>query len=97
MATRRQRFSLLRLFTARKREGTGQIPREELERFLATMSAAEELAARGAYVDGYDVLAAGLRQAEGLRTIRQEPWGAELALHYRQALERYERRWSVCH
>jgi hypothetical protein len=95
MASDRLRDLLRRLFASRREEAG--LPSGELRLFLSTMSAATSLAERGAFTEGYDTLVAGLRRAEVLAETRRELWGPGLVLHYRQALERYERRWSVCH
>jgi hypothetical protein len=64
------------------------LPTAALDMLKLDTTDAEALAARGDLAGGHQVLATGLRRAEGARDAGQ-PWGATLVHRYQTELDRY--------
>jgi hypothetical protein len=63
-------------------------PSDEVDAIRVAAADAVELAERGKGSEGYGVLLAGLRRAEGLRAAG-EPWGGDLVTRWEAALEHF--------
>jgi hypothetical protein len=70
------------------------IPRAEFDRLLDDIKRATGCATLGGLVAGYDLLAAGLKQAEYAR-LEGEEWATALVDRYRQAMDEYVRFFGV--
>jgi hypothetical protein len=64
------------------------IPDHEADQLTDTVMDAVDAAADGRLAEGHDLLLAGLRRAQELRSL-SEPWGEELVHWWRGALTNY--------
>jgi hypothetical protein len=72
----------------------GMIPEEQLDALRGRIRGATRLAEEGQLAAGYDLLLAGLRQAQAARRHGQS-WAEELVVRYRGARESYVRAYGV--
>jgi hypothetical protein len=70
------------------------VPRVARGSLRLAVAAAEEFAAKGRLVMGYDCLMHGLAGAR-VAVERDEPWAADVALCYLQAIEDYIARYGL--
>ena len=85
---------MLGLLAEMRRGEGGKLTDDEINRLTKATEEADRLAASGLLVDGYMVLVAGRHRAEELRD-EDWPWGQMLVDHWRQACERYAKRYGV--